>query len=67
MKGLMVLGATTLALQLAACDTGNEPPPAEETVFDDPVGTLEKAADGQRISDGQAQKLRDAVEEAEGD
>ena len=36
-------------------------------VFDDQVGTLDKAADVQRVTDEQAQKLRDAVEEAEGD
>ena len=67
MKGLTILGAMTLALQLAACDTGSEPPPADQTVFDDQVGTLDKAADVQRVTDEQAQKLRDAVEEAEGD
>ena len=67
MKGLTILGAMALALQLAACDTGNEPPPADQTVFDDQVGTLDKAADVQRVTDEQAQKLRDAVEESEGD
>jgi Spy/CpxP family protein refolding chaperone len=67
MKGLTILGAMALALQLAACDTGSEPPPADQTVFDDQVGTLDKAADVQRVTDEQAQKLRDAVEESEGD
>ena len=66
MKGLMILGAMTLALQLAACDSGGEPPPAKETAFDDQVGALDKAADVQRVTDEQARKLREAVEEAEG-
>ena len=56
-----------LPLLLAGCDSAREaPPPAEETVFDTQVQAQDKAADVQGITDEQAKKLREAVEEAEG-
>ena len=58
---LVTLGA------LGACETEREPPPpVEDTVFDGQVKALDRASDVQRVTEEQENKLRRAVEDAEG-
>ena len=58
---LVTLGA------LGACEAEREPPPpVEDTVFDGQVRALDRASDVQRVTEEQEQKLRRAVEDAEG-
>jgi hypothetical protein len=58
--------ALLLPLVLAACEGGREPPPpVEDTAFDAQATAIDKARDVQRVTDEQARKLRQAVEDAE--
>lgn len=59
--------ALLLTWLVAACEGGREPPPpVEDTAFDAQAAAIEKARDVQRVTDEQARKLRQAVEDAEG-